>query len=57
MVDVIDRALEMMQEEGVDAVGNKHIPLIHRSAVYDDEHLAQRVIQIIEAHRKAVKEE
>ena len=52
MMNVITRALEMMQEEGVAAVGDRDTPLIHRSLVYDDPQLAQRVIQIIEANRK-----
>lgn len=56
-MDVIDRALEMMQEEGVEAVGDRNTPLIHRSAVYDDPRLARQVIRIIEANRKAVKGE
>jgi len=49
---IILQALAMMAEESIEAVGDKTTALIQRSAVYEDEDLAAKVIEIIERVRK-----
>lgn len=44
---IVEEALSMMNEEGVEAVGTKAIGLIPRSAVYEDVELAKKVIEIM----------
>ena len=51
-MDVRQEALQLMDEEGVSGVGSVTEPVIHKSAVFEDEALAAKVIEIIKRKRE-----
>ena len=51
-LDVRQEALQLMDEEGVSGVGSVNEPVIQKSAVFEDEDLAAKVIEIIKRKRE-----